>query len=166
MHGPDGMTDLDRLVAIQAIHDFKARRDHAVDRKDWATYAALHTDDYVAMSIGDSPVVGGPAAAAALDALLAGVTTVHHSHTPVIAFEDRDHATGIWAMEDNLFWHRDGEKQWLRGFGFYHETYVRGADGGWRFGYRRLDRTHAETSPGAAALAVDRSGEAAAFGRA
>ncbi|MEO5587916.1 MAG: nuclear transport factor 2 family protein [Novosphingobium sp.] len=155
---------LDHLIALQAIHDLKGRRDHAVDQKDWDTYAALHSDDYVAMSIGAEPLVGGRAAADALAALMAGVTTVHHCHTPVIAFQDRDNATGVWAMEDNLFWHRGGEKQWLRGFGFYHETYVRGADGQWRFSYRRLERTHAETSPGAARFAVDRSGENPAFG--
>ena len=144
---------------MEAICRLKARRDHAVDRKDWATYAALHTDDYAAHSISDTPIVGGQAAADALAVHLANVTTVHHSHTPVIEFQDPDHATGVWAMEDNLFWKRDGEKQWLRGFGFYHEKYVREADGEWRFSYRKLERTHAETSPGAAVLAVDESGE-------
>ncbi len=62
-------------------------------------------------------------------------------------------------MEDNLFWKRAGVKQWLRGFGFYHEAYARGADGAWRFTYRKLERTHSETSPGASALAADFSGE-------
>ncbi len=154
-----GLGDLERLIELQAIHDLKARRDHAVDRKDWDLYATLHTDDYVAMSIGAAPIVGGRAAADALAVQLANVATVHHCHTPVIEFQDRDHATGVWAMEDNLFWHRGGERQWLRGFGFYHETYVRGADGRWRFSSRRLERTHAETSPGASLLAADHSGE-------
>ena len=90
---------------------------------------------------------------------LANVTTVHHCHTPVIDFQDRNNATGVWAMEDNLFWTRNGEKQWLRGFGFYRETYVRGEDGQWRFSYRKLERTHAETSPGASLIAADFSGE-------
>jgi hypothetical protein len=67
-------------------------------------------------------------------------------------------------MEDNLFWYRSGEKQWLRGFGFYHETYVKGPDGRWRFKYRRLERTHAETSEGASAIAADFSGENAIVG--
>lgn len=158
------MSDLERLVALQAIYDLKGRRDHAVDQKDWDTYAALHTDDYVAMSIAAEPVVGGRAAADALALLMANVTTVHHCHTPVIEFIDRDTATGVWAMEDNLFWYRDGEKQWLRGFGFYREKYVRGADGKWRFSYRKLDRTHAETSAGASSLAFDLSGENFAVG--
>jgi ketosteroid isomerase-like protein len=153
------MTDLERLVELQAIYDLKGRRDHAVDRKDWDTYAALHTDDYVAMSIGAEPIIGGRAAADQLAVQLANVTTVHHCHTPVIEFQDRNNATGTWAMEDNLFWYRNGERQWLRGFGFYRETYVKGGDGKWRFRYRKLERTHAETSPGAAVLAADHAGE-------
>ena len=153
------MTDLERLIELQAIYDLKGRRDHAVDQKDWDTYARLHTDDYRAMSIGPTPIIGGRAAANQLAVQLANVTTVHHCHTPVIEFQDRSHATGVWAMEDNLFWRRNGEKQWLRGFGFYHETYVKGADGQWRFSYRKLVRTHAETSPGAAILSADKSGE-------
>lgn len=153
------MSPLEELVELQAIYRLKAVRDHAVDRKDWATYAALHSDDYQALSIGAEPIIGGEAAARALAIQLANVATVHHSHTPVIDFQDRGHATGVWAMEDNLFWTREGEKQWVRGFGFYHERYVKGADGRWRFSYRRLERTHAETSPGARRLAADSSGE-------
>lgn len=156
---PSDMSDLERLIELEAIRDLKARRDQAVDQKDWDTYAALHSDDYVAMSITAEPIVGGRAAADQLAVQMAGVTTVHHCHTPVIEFQDRNNATGVWAMEDNLFWYRNGEKQWLRGFGFYHETYRKEADGRWRFVYRRLERTHAETSPGAAAIAADFSGE-------
>jgi ketosteroid isomerase-like protein len=153
------MTDIEYLIELQAIYRTKGRRDHAVDQKDWATYAELHTDNYVAMSIAAEPIVGGKAAAAQLSVQLAGVTTVHHCHTPVITFQDREHATGVWAMEDNLFWKRNGEKQWCRGFGFYHEAYVKGADGQWRFSYRKLERTHAETSPGATLISADFSGE-------
>jgi hypothetical protein len=153
------MTDVERLVELAAIFRLKALRDHAVDRKDWVRYAELHSQDYVAASIRDTAIIGGKAAAEALAVQLAHVTTVHHSHSPVIEFQDRNHATGIWAMEDNLFWKRNGEKHWLRGFGFYHETYLREADGEWLFTYRRLERTHAETSAGSSVLAADFSGE-------
>ena len=164
MTSKNGLSDIERLIELQAIFDLKGRRDHAVDRKDWDLYAVLHTDDYIAMSIGAEPIVGGRAAADALAVQLANVTTVHHCHTPVIEFQDRNHATGVWAMEDNLFWTRHGEKQWLRGFGFYHESYVKGPDGQWRFSYRKLHRTHAETSPGASSIAADFSGENAIVG--
>ena len=153
------MTDLERLVALEAIRDLKARRDQAVDRKDWAAYAAMHSDDFVGAAIPGMKGSGGEAAAAALAVQMANVTTVHHSHSPVIEFQSESLATGIWAMEDNLFWFRNGVKQWLRGFGFYHETYRREADGQWRFTHRRLERTHAETSRGAASIAADFSGE-------
>jgi hypothetical protein len=164
MSASDGMSDIERLVELQAIYDLKGRRDHAVDQKDWNTYAKLHTDNYVAMSISAKPIVGGRAAADALAVQLTNVTTVHHCHTPVIEFQDRANATGVWAMEDNLFWTRNGEKQWLRGFGFYHETYIKGTDGRWRFSYRKLHRIHAETSPGASSIAADFSGENAIVG--
>lgn len=159
-----GMAHLQYLSELDAIYRLKARRDHAVDRKDWTTYSALHSDDYIAMSISDTPIVGGRAAADQLAIQLENLTTIHHCHTPVIDFQDRDHATGVWAMEDNLFWFRRGEKQWFRGFGFYHESYVREADGQWRFASRRLERTHAETSPDASCLAADFSGENLSIG--
>jgi hypothetical protein len=46
MTGANGMTDVEMLVELQAVYRLKALRDHAVDQKDWATYAELHTDDY------------------------------------------------------------------------------------------------------------------------
>lgn len=153
------MNGIERLVALEAIRELKARRDQAVDRKDWAAYAAMHSDHFVGAAIPGMQGKGGQAAAAALEVQMANVTTVHHSHSPVIEFQDESHATGVWAMEDNLFWYRHGEKQWLRGFGFYHESYVKEADGQWRFTHRRLERTHAETSPDATAIAADFSGE-------
>ena len=160
MSQANGMTDVEMLVELQAIYRLKAiPRSCGRPRRTGRRMQQLHTDDYVAMSISSEPIIGGNAAAKALSVQLANVTTVHHSHTPVIDFQGRDNATGVWAMEDNLFWLRNGEKQWMRGFGFYHETYVRGDDGRWRFSYRKLQRTHAETSPGAAIMAADYSGE-------
>jgi hypothetical protein len=55
----DELSDIERLIELQAIFDLKGRRDHAVDHKDWNLYATPHTDDYVAMSIGSEPIVGG-----------------------------------------------------------------------------------------------------------
>jgi hypothetical protein len=155
----DALSEAERLTAVLDIYDLKGRRDHAVDRKDWDTYARLHTDDFVSTAIAAEPITGGRAAAEAIARQLENVSTVHHCHTPVIEFQDKDHATGVWAMEDNLFWHVNGRKEWLRGYGFYHESYVRGADGQWRFSKRRLERLHVETSDGAASLRHDVSGE-------
>jgi hypothetical protein len=68
-----GMTDVEMLVELQAIYQLKAVRDHAVDQKDCATYAELHTGDYVATSTSSEPIIGGNAAAEALSVQLANV---------------------------------------------------------------------------------------------
>lgn len=77
MSRANGMTEVEMLVELQAIYRLKARRNHAVDQEDWATYAELHTDDYVAMSISSERIVSGKAAAEALSVQLANFTTVH-----------------------------------------------------------------------------------------
>ena len=123
----DGMSDVER--AGRAPGDLPPQRQTGPRRRPEGlgylrrvAHRRLRRD----VDLRANPIVGGKAAAEALSVQLANVTTVHHCHTPVIDFQDRDNATGVWAMEDNLFWTRNGEKQWLRGFGFYHETYVRG----------------------------------------
>jgi hypothetical protein len=80
--------------------------------------------------------------------ILDGVTSVHHSHTPDITLVSADKAQGVWGMEDNLFWRQDGQEHWLRGFGFYYETYEKRA-GRWLFASRRLKRLAVRMSEGA-----------------
>lgn len=140
------MTDLERLIAIEDIKQLKARRDRAVDTKDWDTYRALHVDEHVSDNDGFPRYEGA-------DVMIANVRqqlgpdkiSVHHSHTPDITFESAMRAKGIWGMEDMIYWTQDGEEQWLHGFGFYHETYEK-RDGKWLFSFRSLKRIHVRTS--------------------
>jgi hypothetical protein len=39
------MSELEQLVAIEEIKRLKARRDRAVDTKDWKLYESLHAAD-------------------------------------------------------------------------------------------------------------------------
>src|SRR5579872_1488426 len=128
----DGMSDVERLIALAEIQQLKARRDHALDMKDWDLYVALHAPDHVSEH-GERD--GGKMGSAAdvvrqLSVTLADVTTAHHSHTPNITFESPTKARCVWSMEDNLYWKQDGEDHWLHGYGFYHET-VEKRDGVW-----------------------------------
>lgn len=144
-----GMTDLERLVAIEDIKNLKARRDRAVDTKDWDLYRALHADDHVSDNEGFPRYEGADVMIAAVRQQLGpDKISVHHSHTPDIQFQSPTHATGIWGMEDMIYWQQDGAEQWLHGFGFYHERYEK-RDGRWLFTFRALKRTHVRTSPGA-----------------
>lgn len=142
------LTDLERLVAIDDIKRLKARRIHAMDEKRWADYEALHAEDHVSETYGDAPAVGARANVEKLAQALDGITSVHHAHTPEIVITSDTTATGIWAMEDMLFWQQEGHNHWLHGYGHYHERYRKDAEG-WRFVYRRLTRLRVDMSPGA-----------------
>ncbi len=115
----------------------------------------------------DAPVTGGAALTAAIRATLDGerpVTSVHHGHTPEIELTSDTTARGVWAMEDRLWWRRDGAhggagddggsggdtagtEEWLHGYGHYHEEY-RKVGGRWLISYRALTRLRVDASPG------------------
>ena len=54
---------------------------------------------------------------------------MHHGHMPEIELTSDTTATGIWAMEDHLWWPEGSALQHLHGYGHYHETYVKLAGG-------------------------------------
>ncbi|TVV76628.1 nuclear transport factor 2 family protein [Sphingomonas solaris] len=145
----DGMTDLERLLALEEIKLLKARRDRAVDTKDWDTYLALHAPDHESHNDGFDHWKTAEEMITNVRRLLDETRiSVHHSHTPEITFESPTSAKGIWAMEDNIFWKQGDEEHWLNGFGFYPESYEK-RDGTWVFTRRQLKRTHVRLSPGA-----------------
>ena len=153
---PTGMSDLDRLLAVQAIEDLKARRDHAVDTKDWDAYLALHAPEHESRNDGFDHWRSAQQMIEAVRSLLGpDKASVHHSHTADISFQTPTRATGIWPMEDNIFWKEGRQEHWLHGLGFYHETYEK-RDGTWLFTSRRLKRTHVHTTarPPADAVAI------------
>ena len=66
--------------------------------------------------------------------------TVHQGHMPEIDLTSETTATGIWALNDIVIW-PNGMR--LDGYGHYHETYEKGADG-WRIKSSKLTRLHAD----------------------
>jgi hypothetical protein len=144
-----GMSDIETLIELEAIKLLKARRDRAVDSKDWDTYLALHAPDHESHNEGFDHWKSAAEMITNVRRILSQTkATVHHSHTPEINFESPTKATGIWAMEDNIFWMQGDEEHWLQGFGFYHECYEK-RGGQWLFTRRQLKRTHVRLSPGA-----------------
>lgn len=142
------MDPLARLTAVADIVNLVARRCRSLDTQDWDAYAACHTTDVVSWAIGSEqgsaePARGIDAVLAFLRAQLAGATTVHQVHSPEITVTSISTASGTWAMEDRVWWQRDGRERWLHGFGHYEETY-RKDDGRWLIASRRLVRTRVE----------------------
>ena len=142
-----GITGLERLRAIDEICLLKARRDRAADTKDWGLYESLHAPDHHSYN-GDYPTWTTAAEMIAnISKIMARLTTLHHSHTPEITFESRDHARGIWAMKGLSLWQQGDEDHWFLAFGHYFETYER-RSGTWLFTSRRVQYFHTKTSPG------------------
>jgi hypothetical protein len=141
------MSDLERLVAIEEIKQLKSRRDRAVDTKDWAALEALHAPDHHSHVEGFADWTSAAEMVRNVRASLEGVTSVHQCHTPDITFETPTRAHGVWAMEDYLSWRQGEAEHWLRGYGFYDETYEK-RDGRWVYVWRRLRRLKVDISPG------------------
>ena len=142
------MTENEKLLNIEAIRQLKARRLRAIDAKEWDVYTALHCADHVSDTYGGAVMASAVENTAKLADFVAGMTTVHHVHSYEIEFQSDTEATGIWCMEDRLWWQQDGQPHWLHGFGYYQERY-RFEDGRWKFCYRRLERTKVILSNGA-----------------
>lgn len=146
------MSTLDKLVALEDIRHLKARRILALDSQDWATYEALHAAYHVSDNEGEPRYEGARLNTQRLmdmhEQMGHSLITVHHVHSPLIELSSPTTASGIWAMEDRLFWQQGDEEHWLRGYGFYHETYEN-CEGQWLFTSRRLKRTRVMLSPGA-----------------
>ena len=140
----------EQLLAVEEIKRLFATRLRVMDTKQWDLYGTVHTDDVVSESWGaGSRVVGPEALTAAIRNTLDGnvfVTTVHHGHTPEITLTSDTTATGIWAMEDELWWTNGDVEEHLHGYGHYHEEY-RKVEGKWLISYRKLTRLREVHTP-------------------
>jgi ketosteroid isomerase-like protein len=126
---------------VEAICQLKARYFRMMDTKDWDGLAAVFTPDVVI----DMSNEGGGVTRSVdeyipfLRSNIEQVVTVHHGHMPEITLTSATSATGIWAMEDHLRWPEGSPIASLHGFGHYHETYRKTADG-WRIAAMTLTR--------------------------
>lgn len=148
------MNTLDTLLAAEDIKALKARYCRFLDTKDWSSLASLFLEDAVldvAQDTGNAPHHGREAIVGQIRFAVDDAATSHQVHTPEIALEGRDRATGVWAMQDRVVW-QTGKSPIpgvasITGYGQYHETYRRTADG-WKFASVRLTRFHVDMHPG------------------
>ncbi len=145
------VTSSERLAAIESVKQLKARYFRTLDTKDWSGFRAVFADD---ADIG--PIDSGLASSKTgirkpdefvdqVKARLAQVVSVHHGHMPEIELVSETEARGVWAMADLLVFPDGAEVAQLRGYGHYHETYVRGEDG-WKITSMRLTRLRVDLS--------------------
>ncbi len=137
--------DVQRLADIQAITQLKAWYCRCVDTKDWSGYASCLTDDTQLAGDGGTVQNGREEVVAFVSTALEHATTVHHVHNPEITLTGPDTATAIWAMNDYVeIPLASGQPFVLRGYGHYHEEYVRTPDG-WRVKSSTVQRLRVDT---------------------
>jgi len=158
------MTELERLIAIDAIKTLFARKLRYMDLKQWDDYASLHAEDAYSETWKDSlPSEDQPIAADGRRGRVVGpqeiagqlarvfthpvpITSVHHCHAAEIEFLSDTEAKGIWSMEDSLWWQNGDVEEHLHGYGHYHETFRKEGDR-WLFTSRQLIRLRVDHTP-------------------
>jgi hypothetical protein len=142
------MDILEKLQAIEEIKALKARYFRFCDGKEWDNFEKLFVPDLVCESVDDNPtpiiIKGAQAFLDATKSFLGPSVSIHHGHTPEIDVLSPTEAKGIWVMQDILTW-IDGDPlngfKKIIGWGHYHETYRKVADG-WRIATWKLTRVH------------------------
>ena len=129
---------------IEAIKQLKARYFRTIDTKDWRGLREVLADDVVmdTTDAGGDLMIGADGFLAFLTVALGDVVTVHHGHTPEIELTSATTATGVWAMEDMLWWEGGAT---LHGYGHYHETYEK-VEGAWRLKTQKLTRLRTDVT--------------------
>jgi hypothetical protein len=138
------MNDTSKLLALEQLKKLKARYFRCVDTKDWEGFRGLFADDAVIDISDDIPgcvVTGADKIVQTASEPLAGVVSVHHGHCPELELTSDVTATGIWAMEDMLWWPENSSApiRALHGYGHYYETYEC-IDGRWVIKTMKLRR--------------------------
>jgi hypothetical protein len=143
----DDLNPVDRLLAIEDLKRLKARYFRFVDTKKWRElqelFAADATVNFPESSLENCPI---GTFLEILERYLDGSCSIHHGYMPEITVTSDDSASAIWSMDDRLYFSEtraaDGIAA-VRGFGHYHETYVR-QEGRWLIKTLRLTRLRLE----------------------
>jgi hypothetical protein len=129
------MDTLSRLAAIEDIRHMRARYLRMLDTQNWPELAKLYTADATLAFHTEEPGVvsrGRDAIMTRVANLLVDVRTAHYAHMAEIEFLSDDRATGIWALEDKLWFGPRSSAPGLsvHAYGHLHDRYSR-IDGQW-----------------------------------
>lgn len=132
------VTELEILVAVEAIKHLKSRYFRYVDQKDWEAWRALFADDgHFEISTGSFD--DADSFVANVREFLQPATTFHHGHMPEIDIIDRDSATGVWTLFDIVEPAAGSKVPPFYGYARYWERYER-RGGEWRIADMRIER--------------------------
>jgi hypothetical protein len=132
----------DSCADYRALEQLKARYCRTLDVKDWESFRAVFTDDFVSDTSlsGGTLIEGADEFVAFVRKALAKAVTVHQVQQPEIELTSPTSASGVWAMLDVV---RFKPGLTMHGFGHYLETYEK-LDGQWRIKKSKLTRLREE----------------------
>jgi hypothetical protein len=153
------MTETDRLAAIEAIRELKAKYWRGVDTVDGALVRSILAEDCVLDCMGCcTDPASGVDHMPQMNIVMRGrdswqtgnlehprLITVHQGHQHEIAVTSPATATGVWAFTDRFFMPPDAPFARLTGYGHYHDTYEK-TGGVWLLKTMRFSRIWVETS--------------------
>jgi SnoaL-like domain len=136
------MSTADRLMAIEEIHQLKARYMRCMDSKDWVCWQGVFAPDFRFRGGGGQEWHSAKEMVRSthLTGLFDRVKTVSHAYMPEIEILSPTTAKGIWAADFLHYWPagtgsvKGGEiaapGTWNHTDAYYHDTYVK-IDGKW-----------------------------------
>ena len=138
------MTDVEQILAMEAIKRVKSRYFYYLDHKDWDGWRRDVFAPDATLEVGEAmeePIKGAEAIIAWVSSRAVGQVSIHHGHMPDIEITSDTTAKAVWAMEDLVFKPLDTPLNFtqLHGWGHYHETYVKLSQG-WRIKSTKLTR--------------------------
>lgn len=149
----------ERLAAIEAIRQLKARYWRGVDDSDGELVRSVLAEDCVLDYMGccTDPVTGVDHMPA-MNMILRGrdswpvgaplgqkIVTVHQGNDPDIIVENESRARGVWSFTDRFFLPPGGPFERLTGWGRYRDTYENRGDG-WKLKTTRIERLRVEVN--------------------
>jgi hypothetical protein len=153
------MNEVEKLAAIEAIKQAKARYFRGVDTRDDVLVKGVLAEDCVldyngccvdpasgrdflpAMNV----VLKGSRSWTSSALSSAGIVSVHHSHNGEVVLTSDTTADAIWSMTDRLYMPTGAPFALMTGFGYYHETYAK-VEESWRIKTLRISRLRVEAS--------------------
>ena len=151
------MTESEKLAAIEAIRQVKARYFRSVDSGDGTLAPSFLAEDCVLDYRGCcTDPVSGVDLMPEMNAVIrgragwlsdafkqSGIVTAHQGHQSEIIITSETTASGIWAFTDRFFMPPGSRFARLSGYGHYHETYEK-VDGAWLLKTTRVSRIKIE----------------------
>jgi hypothetical protein len=133
----------EQLSTLEEIRQLKARYSYLLDTKQWDAWAQLFTEDFRWGTENDLSVEGRAPFVEMVRGSIDAIPTVHQFHAPVLELLSETTASGLWPMFDYVGFAETP----IQGYGYYHETYRREADG-WRISTQFLSRLRTDVIGG------------------